>query len=150
MPAPSSPFAQEEQFTFWRASEMLSFGRKSILSLPKLTGKSLNRASSSSFLKFPSLFGSKTDSPEKSTVSQQETPGRKEYYVPRKFVPMTRKALIRRIVEDEVLVNTNDRHYFQGLAELLDKSIAGSFHGILGELKVGQYAQAAHTRTPQG
>lgn len=56
--------------------------------------------------------------------------------MPRKFVPMTRKALIRRIVEDDILVNTNDRHYFQGLAELLDKSIAGSFHGVLGELKV--------------
>ena len=56
--------------------------------------------------------------------------------MPRKFVPMTRKALIRRIVEDDILVNTNDRHYFQGLAGLLDKSIAGSFHGVLGELKV--------------
>lgn len=35
-------------------------------------------------------------------------------------------------------MNTNDRHYFQGLADLLDKSIAGSFHGALGELKVGE------------
>ena len=41
-------------------------------------------------------------------------------------------------MEDEILVNTNDRHYFQGLAGLLDKSIAGSFHGALGELKVAE------------
>lgn len=48
---------------------------------------------------------------------------------------MTRKALIRRIVEDENLVKTKDRHYFQDLAVHLDKAIAGTFHGVLGELK---------------
>ena len=120
------------------ALNMLSLGRKSIFSLPKWRWKNsqtIQRALSSSFLKLPSVFGSKTG--EESKISQQGTPGRKEYYVPRKFVPMTRKALIRRIVEDEILVSTNDRHYFQGLAEVLDKSIAGTFHGALGELKVG-------------
>ena len=97
------------------------------------------RASSSSFIKIPSLFGSKTSKTLKTADVREEkqaTPVRKEYYVPRKFVPMTRKALIRRIVEDEKLVNPTDRHYFQGLAEVLDKSIAGSFHAALGELKV--------------
>ena len=97
--------------------------------------KTLRSASSSSFLKWPSLFGSKTS--VQHNASEQGTPGRSAYYVPRKFVPMTRKALIRRIVEDENLVNTEDRHYFQDLAEHLDKAIAGTFHGVLGELKVG-------------
>ena len=119
------------------ACKMLSFGRKSVISLPKWTWKNsiaLSRASSSSsFIKLASLFGSKKAD---ARVEKQGTPGRKEYYVPRKFVPMTRKALIRRIVEDENLVSMDDRHYFQGLAEVLDKSIAGSFHGTLGELKV--------------
>ena len=94
------------------------------------------RASSSSFLKIPPLFGSKTSKTADVREEKQATPVRKEYYVPRKFVPMTRKALIRRIVEDEKLVNPTDRHYFQGLAEVLDKSIAGSFHAALGGLKV--------------
>ena len=94
------------------------------------------RASSSSFIKIPSLFGSKTSKTADVREEKQATPVRKEYYVPRKFVPMTRKALIRRIVEDKKLVNPTDRHYFQGLAEVLDKSIAGSFHAALGELKV--------------
>ena len=116
---------------------MLSFGRKSVISLPKWTWKNskalIRSSSSSSFIKLPNLFGSKKAD---ARVEKQGTPGKKEYYVPRKFVPMTRKALIRRIVEDENLVSMNERHYFQGLAEVLDKSIAGSFHGALGELKV--------------
>lgn len=98
--------------------------------------KTLRRASSSSFLKWPSLFGSKTNDQNQKNVAEQGTPGRSEYYVPRKFVPMTRKALVRRIVEDENLLNTKDRHYFQDLTVHLDKAIAGTFHGVLGELKV--------------
>lgn len=120
------------------SDNMLSSGRKGISSIPKWTwiyANSLRRASSSSFLKWPSLFGSKTGV-QNEAEQKQGTPGRKEYYVPRKFVPMTRKALIRRILEDENLVNTQDRHYFQDLAVHLDKAIAGTFHGVLGELKV--------------
>ena len=101
--------------------------------------KTLRSASSSSFLNWPSLFGSKTSvhHENESAAEHPGTPaGKPEYYVPRKFVPMTRKALIRRIVEDENLVNTKDRHYFQDLAVHLDKAIAGTFHGVLGELKV--------------
>ncbi|XP_078365388.1 transmembrane protein 143-like isoform X2 [Oculina patagonica] len=116
---------------------MLSSGRKGICSIPKWTwiyAESLRRASTSSFFKWPSLFGSKTGV-QNEAEQKQGTPGRKEYYVPRKFVPMTRKALIRRILEDENLVNTQDRHYFQDLAVHLDKAIAGTFHGVLGELK---------------
>lgn len=118
---------------------MFSSKGKSIYVIPKWTSmyvKTLRSASSSSFLKWPSLFGSKTGIQQEENTAEQGTPGRSEYYVPRKFVPMTRKALIRRIVEDENLVNTKDRHYFQDLAVHLDKAIAGTFHGVLGELKV--------------
>ena len=125
---------------------MLSSWRKCIYAVyvfPKLNwkyAKSLQRASSSSFIKWPSLFGSKTGAQhEETAVVTLGTPGRSEYYVPRKFVPMTRKALLRRIVEDENLVNSKDRHYFQDLAVHLDKAIAGTFHGVLGELKVWKY-----------
>lgn len=119
---------------------MLSSGRKCITSIPRWTWKytNLQSASSSSFIKWPSLFGTKSGvQHEKIKAVQQGTPGRSEYYVPRKFVPMTRKALIRRIVEDENLINSKDRSYFQNLAVNLDKAIAGTFHGVLGELKVG-------------
>jgi len=118
---------------------MLSSCGKSVISLPKwscINQKVMARASSSSFIKIPSIFGSKTSKTADVREEKQATPVRKEYYVPRKFVPMTRKALIRRIVEDKKLVNPTDRHYFQGLAEVLDKSIAGTFHAALGELKV--------------
>ena len=116
------------------SKSMFSSKAKPIYFFPKWTSmyvKTLRSASSSSVLKWPSLFGSKTRN-----AAEQGTPGRSEYYVPRKFVPMTRKALIRRIVEDENLVNTKDRHYFQDLAVHLDKALAGTFHGVLGELKV--------------
>ena len=96
----------------------------------------LRMQSSSSFFKLPSVFEQKLNVPQKSKPAQSRTPGTSEYYVPQKFVPITRKALIRRIVEDENLVKTQDRHYFQDLAGIVDKKIAGSFHGILGELKV--------------
>lgn len=122
---------------------MLPFGRKTALLLAKRSCKqkgTLRWATSSPFIKLPSIWGAKKDSRESSAdqekVSQQATPGKKEYFVPRKFVPMTRRALIRRIVEDEVLLNASDRHYFHGLAEIMDKSIAGSFHTSLEELKV--------------
>lgn len=122
---------------------MLSFGRKAGLFFSKCPWKqkeTLRWATSSPLIKLPSIWGAKKDSRESSgdleKVSQQATPGKKEYFVSRKFIPMTRRALIRRIVEDEVLLNANDRHYFQGLAEIMDKSIAGSFHASLAELKV--------------
>lgn len=118
---------------------MLPYGRKYIFSIPNWTGKSkkFQRASVSSFLKWSNPFGLKKDDQlEQTTALKQGTPGTSEYYVPRKFVPMTRKALIRRIVEDENLINSNDRSYFQNLAVNLDNAIAGTFHGVLGELKV--------------
>ena len=137
MPSPSlEDFICPLSFRLVCGESMFSSKGKSIYSVPKWTSmyvKTLRSASSSSFLKWPSLFGSKTSV---HLEAEQGTPGRTEYYVPRKFVPMTRKALIRRIVEDENLVNTKDRHYFQDLAVHLDKAIAGTFHGVLGELKV--------------
>lgn len=117
---------------------MLPYGRKYIFSIPNWTGKykKFQRASVSSFLKWPNPFGLKKDDQlEQTTALKQGTPGTSKYYVPRKFVPMTRKALIRRIVEDENLINSNDRSYFQNLAVNLDNAIAGTFHGVLGELK---------------
>ena len=132
---------------------MLSFGRKTGLFFSKCPWKqkgTLRWATSSPLIKLPSIWGAKKDSRESSgdleKVSQQATPGKKEYFVPRKFIPMTRRALIRRIVEDEVLLNANDRHYFQGLAEIMDKSIAGSFHASLAELKVTSIVDHDNTK----
>ena len=119
--------------------KMQSLSKKTALLLPKCPWKTtvIHRwATSSSLFKFSSVLGLKKDSGDQSKVSQQETPGRKKYFVPRKFIPMTRRALIRRIVEDDILLKANDRHYFQGLAEIVEKSIAGIFHVSLAELKV--------------
>lgn len=117
---------------------MQSLSKKTALLLPKCPWKKtvIHRwATSSSLFKFSSVWGLRKDSGDQSKVSQQETPGRKKYFVPRKFIPMTRRALIRRIVEDDILLKANDRHYFQGLAEIVEKSIAGIFHVSLAELK---------------
>lgn len=54
--------------------------------------KTLRRASSSSFLKWPSLFGSKTNDQNQKNVAEQGTPGRSEYYVPRKICSYDQKS----------------------------------------------------------
>ena len=59
-----------------------------------------------------------------------------KYVVLRKYIPMTRKALVKRILDQEKIISAADHERFQKFAGLLDRVIAGTFLGVLGELKV--------------
>ena len=59
-----------------------------------------------------------------------------KYVVLRRYIPMTRKALVKRILDQENLIKQEDRKRFQEFAGILDRAISGTFQGVLGELKV--------------
>ena len=59
-----------------------------------------------------------------------------KYVVLRKYIPMTRKALVKRILDQEKIISAADHERFQEFAGVLDRVIAGTFLGVLGELKV--------------
>ena len=59
-----------------------------------------------------------------------------KYFVLRRYIPMTRKALVKRILDQENIIKQGDREHFQEFAGVLDRAISGTFLGVLGELKV--------------
>ncbi|EDO34533.1 predicted protein, partial [Nematostella vectensis] len=52
-----------------------------------------------------------------------------------KFIPMTRKALLRKILEDCSLVPSEEREHFQEFSAALDKKISTKYHAEISELK---------------
>ena len=56
---------------------------------------------------------------------------------PRRFLPMTRRTLCRKLLEDGSLYAKDEHIKFQDLATGLDSAISRGFHGTLGEMKVG-------------
>ena len=54
----------------------------------------------------------------------------------RRFLPMTRRTLCRKLLEDENLYAKEEHLKFQDLAVGLDSAISRGFHGTLGEMKV--------------
>ena len=116
----------------------LSGVKRVIFPIPRCilrNSRQLRLSSSASFTKFPAIFRRER---EPTLGKQPDVP--KEYYVPRRFIPMTRRALVRRILEEEQLINPRDRNRFQELSDVLDKAIAGTLYGVLGELKVCNYS----------
>ena len=95
--------------------------------------RSLNFSSSSSLPKLPAIFRRKN---EETSLTEGQASAPQEYFVPRKFIPMTRRALVRRILEEDQLIKPRDRNRLQEFSDVLDKAIAGTLHGVLGELKV--------------
>lgn len=97
----------------------------------------LHLSSSTSFIKVPAILRRGNKQP--SSKEEEQRSVTREYYVPRRFIPMTRRALVRRILEEEQLINPRDRNRLQEFSDVLDKAIAGTLHGVLGELKVGRH-----------
>lgn len=56
--------------------------------------------------------------------------------LPRRFLPMTRRTLCRKLLEDESLYSFHEHVKFQDLVIGLDAAIARGFYGTLGEIKV--------------
>lgn len=59
--------------------------------------------------------------------------------VKKHFIPVTRKTLIRKLMENEHLVSKNEHEKFFDFSVSLESSISREFHSILMELKVGNF-----------
>lgn len=68
------------------------------------------------------------------SVSDQEHEASK-YYIRHNYIPMTRKSLVKRVMEEETLISPEDHDRFHEFAVALDHSVGRLYHGVLGELK---------------
>ncbi len=59
-----------------------------------------------------------------------------EHSLGRRFIPMTRRTLCRKLLEDSNLYASSDHLKFQDLIVGIDTAISRGFHGILGDIKV--------------
>lgn len=53
-----------------------------------------------------------------------------------KYIPITRRTLIRRIIEEKNLLTAQEQRKFDEFAIALDSAIVQEYHGVLNELKV--------------
>ena len=58
---------------------------------------------------------------------------------PRRFLPMTRRTLCRKLLEDENLFSRTEHVKLQDLTIGMDAAISRGFHGTLGEMKVCRF-----------
>lgn len=54
-----------------------------------------------------------------------------------KYIPITRRTLIRRIIEERDLLTPLEQRKFDEFAVALDSAIVQEYHGVLNDLKVG-------------
>lgn len=55
-----------------------------------------------------------------------------------KYIPITRRTLIRRIIEERDLLTPLEQRKFDEFAVALDSAIVQEYHGVLNDLKVGE------------
>ena len=55
-----------------------------------------------------------------------------------RYIPVTRKSIIRYLVEQEKFFNDEEKKKFEEFALALDSAIVNKYHGVLQELKVSQ------------
>ena len=53
-----------------------------------------------------------------------------------KFIPITRRSLIRHLLEKDNFLNDEEKRKFEDFALALDSAIVNKYHGVLQELKV--------------
>lgn len=104
---------------------------------------------SANFLRVQSrhLFGFRKKDPKSSrhvTRPQQDPSGAdgvskssKNYVVRRQFIPMTRRALVKRIIHEENVVTSADKGHYHNFAVALDAYVGKKFNSVLGDFKVG-------------
>ncbi len=56
-----------------------------------------------------------------------------------RFIPMTRRTLCRKLLEDSNLYATSEHLKFQDFIVGIDTAISRGFHGTLGDIKVSQF-----------
>ena len=67
--------------------------------------------------------------------------------VPEKFIPVSRRFLIRRLIEDKSLLNGDQSGKFEQFALALNQSVATQMVHHLDEMKVGSVCKHADTHT---
>ena len=85
--------------------------------------------------KISNNYSTPKDSPQKLRVEKEENDDSK-YHIRHNYIPMTRKSLAKRIMEEETLISPEDHKRFHEFAVALDHSVGRLYHGVLGELKV--------------
>jgi hypothetical protein len=85
--------------------------------------------------KMSNNYSTPKDSPQKVNELKEESDGSK-YHIRHNYIPMTRKSLAKRIMEEETLISPEDHTRFHEFAVALDHSVGRLYHGVLGELKV--------------
>ena len=84
----------------------------------------------------PKEVGGKEIASSRVGVNLKQEPESSKYYVRHNYIPMTRKSLAKRIMEEETLISPEDRERLHEFAVALDHSVGRLYHGVLGELKV--------------
>lgn len=56
-----------------------------------------------------------------------------------KFIPVTRRSLVRRLAEEEGLLNWEEKRLLENFAAALDARFSQRFQGILEETKVRRW-----------
>jgi hypothetical protein len=97
--------------------------------------------------KMSNNYSTPKDSPQKLSVQQEESDGSK-YHIRHNYIPMTRKSLAKRIMEEETLISPEDHTRFHEFAVALDHSVGRLYHGVLGELKVDWKVCSRRTPPP--
>jgi hypothetical protein len=129
-------------FKLCSLSEALLFQTKQIFrrsSSSKWT-KKLEAATS----KMSNNYSTPKDGPQKLNVQQEESEDSK-YHIRHNYIPMTRKSLAKRIMEEETLISPEDHKRFHEFAVALNHSVGRLYHGVLGELKVVKLQNRYHT-----
>ena len=60
----------------------------------------------------------------------------KEHVLEHKFIPMTRRTLIRKLMEHSHLIGKEEYEKYLNFTVGLERSLSRKFHGVLSELKV--------------
>ncbi|XP_028392296.1 transmembrane protein 143-like isoform X2 [Dendronephthya gigantea] len=84
--------------------------------------------------KISNNYSTPNDSPQKLTRQQEESDSSK-YHIRHNYIPMTRKSLAKRIMEEETLISPEDHARFHEFAVAVDHAVGRLYHGVLGELK---------------
>ena len=70
------------------------------------------------------------------SAAHTETEDVEEFKVTRKFIPITRKTLIRKLLLQTHLVPENEKQSFLQFTDRLERALSRSFQGVGTELKV--------------
>ena len=60
------------------------------------------------------------------------------FFFREKYIPITRRSIIRHLMEEEYFLNIEEKRMFEDFAVGLDTAIVNKYHGVLQDVKVNQ------------